>query len=155
MLTVAGSAKITLWQEDGGSTDVGNCFGQQAEVFTANDAGGYTLLAPTVGVCTATSYAFTIPEPVPAGAYLLHFFGSPAFGNFYDRDHATDQLDFGRDDQASRPDSNIVAGSSTKVTFDSLGLDPWTPGSDTLDIVRGNVGLLARPWRAARPASPI
>jgi hypothetical protein len=139
VLTVMGSATITYWPEGGGSTDVGNCFGQEAEVFTPNAGGGYTLLAPTSGVCTPTNGTFTIPEEVPAGVYLLHFGGTQAYGNYY-VETTRPTLDFGRD-EAVRPDSNVVADTSTIVSFDSSGLDPWTPRSDTLDFACGNVGV--------------
>ena len=121
VLTVTGSATITYWPEGGGSTDVGNCFGQQAEVFTPNESGGYTLLAPTSGVCTPTNGTFTIPAEVPAGVYLLHFGGTQAYGNYY-VETTQPALDFGRD-EAVRPDSNVVADTSTIVTFDSSGLE--------------------------------
>lgn len=139
VLTVTGSARITYWPEGGGSTDLGNCFGQQAEVFSPSADGGYTLLAPTSGVCTATNGTFTIPQPVPAGVYLLHFSGTAAYGNFY-VETTQSVLDFGRD-QAGRPDANIVAGDLTPVTFEASALHAWTPQSDTLDFVCGNVGV--------------
>jgi hypothetical protein len=139
MLTVSGSARITYWLEGGGSTDVGNCFGQQVEVFTPTAGGGYTLLTPTSGVCTATNGTFTIPVSVPAGVYLLHFAGTAAYGNYY-VETTQPTLDFGRD-QAGRPDANLVANASTLVTFDSSGLRGWTPVSDTLNMVCGNVAM--------------
>lgn len=139
MLTVTGVARITYWPEAGEPTDVGNCFGQQAEVFSPDAEGGYELLAPTTGVCTATTGTFTIPEPVPAGRFLLHFAGTSAYGNFY-VETTRAALDFGRD-QGGRPDSNVVAGASTLVTFASSGLDAWSAGGDQLDFVCGNVGV--------------
>src|SRR5579871_2704839 len=45
---VTGSARITYWPEGGGSVDVGNCFGQEAEVFVRGE-GTYALLAPATG----------------------------------------------------------------------------------------------------------
>jgi hypothetical protein len=139
MLTVTGSARITYWPESGGSSDLGNCYGQQAEVFTPNGDGGYTQLAPTNGVCTVTNGSFTIPDLVPGGVYLLHFAGTLAYGNYY-VETTQPTLDFGRD-QAGRPDQNLVANTSTLVTFDSSGLEPWTPSSDTLEFACGNAGV--------------